>query len=464
MCLQALSLGIDIDWLISDYYPVPLNANADTFIYSIQQEAILSRDFAWLTMMMNILLKTLSFVVLLFDSNIGSQMLSTAWKQIQLFLPPTSTSNVPLNVEELKAAMESRIIAIVWVEMISTALIIILAIYANLRLSWDPLFQSKLALVTVQNTLYLKGVMGILLVMALLKNCNKSYLLSGFWSFDLNSRSPRNYKVKIDGIFLRFNGTLKFISTVIGILTLCSIIHAWAFQTIKTPKEVRVVLGIMVTSLIMTDFLAVTLFITVFCYAHKYNSLNAMNPKPALSFSNGYNQYCDDLERIDATSNKSFIVPLGVSPTSTSKITDTMILSKDVACSPSEFSRKWKSLNPGSCYNFVTSRIPTLDECKIVLERNRFYPIASGIVDGGYILRLFIVAQPVNVPVLFLCEVSFEPIKMYLKLELKLCPSQAAWGHLNALDFLETLPLVELFGDIRKQKTIRESTSPIVSE
>jgi hypothetical protein len=48
----------------------------------------------------------------------------------------------------------------------------------------------------------------------------------------------------------------------------------------------------------------------------------------------------------------------------------------------------------------------------MTFEQHRFFPVASGVVDGGCILRLFLIAKytrsPVDAPILCLCEISFE--------------------------------------------------------
>jgi hypothetical protein len=180
------SFGLDVDWLISDYYPVTLGVIEDQFIYNIQQSAIFSRNFAWYMIMMNIFLKTISLAILILDSKVGNQMINEAWDKLHLFFPPTSTK-IP---ENLNVIMESRIIAIGWVELISSLLIIILATYANLRLSWAPQFQSRPVLTTLPNILYLKGISGTLLVMALMRNCNKRAIFGCLVSSSFKPDSP----------------------------------------------------------------------------------------------------------------------------------------------------------------------------------------------------------------------------------------------------------------------------------
>ena len=478
------SFGLDVDWLISDYYPVTLGVIEDQFIYNTQQSAIFSRNFAWYMIMMNIFLKTISLAILILDSKVGNQMINEAWDKLHLFFPPTSTK-IP---ENLNVIMESRIIAIGWVELISSLLIIILATYANLRLSWAPQFQSRPVLTTLPNILYLKGISGTLLVMALMRNCNKRAIFGCLVSSSSKPDSPssHNRKVLIDRSFLRFNGTFKCFTTVIGICTWYSLLTVWSLGGGDIPKEVRIVLGMLATSMVLTDVLALALFVTVFCYAYNMSDLhtteginltrhgNSSSRRNILDYTQNEPSR-SHLQISDTTSNRSFLgsrlVSFGKPLTAKGAA---FILADNVACDPTNFSLKWKLLGPGTRFDCATTKIPTINECNMTFEQHRFFPVASGVVDGGCILRLFLIAKythsPVDAPILCLCELSFEPIKMHLQLELKLSlpanimssihsPRSLSRIDVNVEDFVEKLPLVGLFGASKISLRAKESLS-----
>lgn len=261
LSVNIFSIGLDIDWLISDYFPSSLDINQDQAMYNYKNDASFSRTIAWYLIIINTVLKIAPLIILLQKSDMGSKMLSTSWAKLHLFFPPVS-KRLP---QDTKAAIQSRIIAIIWTEFISSLLILFFTIYAKLRLSWAPQLQPNAIMwdtVTLFNSLYAKGICGLLFVMAITKNCSKRAILSEFGCVR-PSITNDTHKVLIDSSFFKFNGTFKIFNTILGSLTWYSLLSAWNLGGREIPKEVRLVLGFLTTSMVLTDVLAASICITV---------------------------------------------------------------------------------------------------------------------------------------------------------------------------------------------------------
>jgi hypothetical protein len=176
----------------------------------------------------------------------------------------------------------------------------------------------------------------------------------------------------------------------------------------------RIVLGMLATSMVLTDVLALALFVTIVCYVYSMSDLHTteeINPRHG-NRSSSRNILVDytqnepsrsHLQISDATSNRSLLGPRSVSfgKPRTAKGA-AFILADNI----------FKLLGPGTCFDCATTKIPTINECNTMFEQHRFFPVASGVVDGGCFLRLFLIAKytrsPVDAPILCLCEISFE--------------------------------------------------------
>jgi hypothetical protein len=168
----------------------------------------------------------------------------------------------------------------------------------------------------------------------------------------------------------------------------------------------RIVLGMLATSMVLTDVLALALFVTVFCYAYNMSDLYTTEGINLTRHGLDYTQNepsRSHLQISDATSNRSLLGPRSVSfgKPRTAKGA-AFILADNI----------FKLLGPGTCFDCATTKIPTINECNTMFEQHRFFPVASGVVDGGCFLRLFLIAKytrsPVDAPILCLCEISFE--------------------------------------------------------
>jgi len=236
-----------------------IDTHEDQFIYDTNQRSSLSRNIAWYLVIIGIVLKIVILVTLLRSSTIGSEILATTWKKVHVFFPPTSTKPP----ENTKAVIESRIIAIVWVEFICSSCLLFLAFYSQMRLSWAPQFFTTSSFMTMPNVLYAKGISGIILVLGILRNSRFGCLPSS----SSGSSNAHSSKVLVNRTFLRFNGTLKTINVAIGILVWIRISSAWSLGGGDIPKEVRIVLGGLTALMVLTDILCVILCLTVACYA-----------------------------------------------------------------------------------------------------------------------------------------------------------------------------------------------------
>jgi len=247
----VFSVGLDLDWLISDYYPVPINTNQLQSWY--QNEYSTVRYVTRCLLVIVIVAKIVVLGLVLRSSTVGTQILSMAWSKVRVFFPVATTGG--MTTKEIKDMLNARVLSLIWLELLGSMTMLILGVYAHARLPWAPQFLLAPTFASFSNLLYAKAASGVVLVAAILKNCTRPSVAS-------TNETPA-IKILIDQSFLRFNGTLKFFETCLGILLWINLGYAWNLGGSNTPKEVKIVLICLSIAMVLTDCVAGALWITI---------------------------------------------------------------------------------------------------------------------------------------------------------------------------------------------------------
>jgi hypothetical protein len=263
MVLYIISVCLDLDWLIGDYYPITLDKDNQLFVDGTN--SLIIKKATEYIIALGIILKVCTLLFYLKKTPTGLQVILSFWGKIKFFLP-CSLLSCSDSQNILLQSLESRVIAIIWLELVSSLVIICSSIYAHLQLSWAQQFQLKegvLALVdlAIINLLYIKGASGIIVVMAISKNCSKRAIFSEFGC--VHDDDNIRVKVLINREFLVFNGFLKLLNFSIGIIAWINLLSAWGIAGSDAPKEIKVILVILMLAHILTDILATSLFAMV---------------------------------------------------------------------------------------------------------------------------------------------------------------------------------------------------------
>ena len=271
LLLVLVSLIVDIDWLISDYSPTPLDLMTNENMFRFEQGESLTRTIIWYTTILVMLCKVIPIFITIKRSTKGKRLIRQIWSKTYAFFPPLSSSGMNLRT------LQVRTIAIIWLEIICAITVVSLAIYAQLHLSWSPIFTSAATSLTpLINILYCKGISGMLFVLGLLQHTDLVALFSEcgcrlksmYIDYQDDDRSDdeeeERTKVLIDKPFLKFNGFLKVVDMIISIISWISLIQSKELGGYDQPKEVRLVLGLIMVSLILSSVYGFFLISIVF--------------------------------------------------------------------------------------------------------------------------------------------------------------------------------------------------------
>ena len=273
--LVLVSLIVDIDWLISDYFPTSLDSMVDKDVFRFVQGESLTRTIIWYTTILAMFCKVIPIFMTIKRSTKGKHLIRQIWSKTYAFFPPLSSSEMNWK------ALQERTIAIIWLEILCAITIVSLTIYAQVHLSWSPIFTSAATSLTpLINILFCKGISGMLFVLGLLQHtdlvavfseclCLKSIYVD--YQNDDGSEGDEDEehtRVLIDKPFLRFNGFLKVVDMIISIIALISLIQSKQLGGYDQPKDVRLVLGLIMVSLVLSSiygfFLASIVFWLVY--------------------------------------------------------------------------------------------------------------------------------------------------------------------------------------------------------
>lgn len=234
-------------------------------MFRFEQGESLTRIFTRYLTMVGIPFKVIPIFIQLNGSKNGKRLIHQLWKKMHAFFPPLPSSLAQENSLEV---LQIRIIAIIWLEILCAIIIASLTIYAQVHLSWSPIFTTTTLFTPLVNILYCKVISGIIYVIGLVQNTDLFAVLSECGCFksmhyqyhqDDSSNNDGAYeegrltKVLIDRPFLKFNGFLKIVDTIVSIIAWVSLFQSKQLGGLDQPKEVRLVLGFVILSLVLSS-------------------------------------------------------------------------------------------------------------------------------------------------------------------------------------------------------------------
>ncbi len=240
-----VSICIDIDFLLSNFFPEPINEDINSL--RMDQDESLTRLFALYGIIFNIGLKPFSLVGCLNASSRGRNIRNRMWERGHVLLPPLS-HQIP---EDLNNVIQSRAIAIAWIELICCVLYF--ACIFSIEMDWvsSTAFQEGTN-ISLEGSLILKATSGVIVLLSLRQHIN----MKDFWShfgcrIRSNSGSPTNASSSAFRKSLRCIFLTKSIDFSIAVLIWIKLVQSRDGIRWNAPKDLKA----------MTDLiLAITLF------------------------------------------------------------------------------------------------------------------------------------------------------------------------------------------------------------
>lgn len=205
-------------------------------------------------------------------SKSGQGLFWAVWKRLNYFFPPCTTRNP----KDIFGAIQTRVIAIEWIELVCSISMLLLAIYAYVQLGWSVLFTYPAPLMPLKSIMLIKALVSLFVYASCMKNTNLIAFFSEFGcrpscknirdgKTDDGTYFGTQRKVNVDGDFLCFNAFTKVLDLMIGVLVWLEVIWVILHMGVwkSQPKAIRVVLGGVIVLQLMTDFLVVLLGIVV---------------------------------------------------------------------------------------------------------------------------------------------------------------------------------------------------------
>jgi hypothetical protein len=270
---------MDFDWLSSCYDIASLDGTADynnkTYNYATSLGCMglsLVGKISWWAILLNIPIKAVMMFMTVRRSKSGQGLLWAIWKRLNFFFPPCTTRNP----KDVSGAIQTRVIAIEWMELVCSISMLLLTVYVYIQLAWSVLFTYPAPLIPLKVIMLIKGLVGLLVYASCMKNTN---LLAFFSEFGCrpsckNIRDGKTTdgtsvgtqrKVNVDGDFLCFNTFTKVLDLMVGVVLWVQVIWVISHMGVwkSEPKAIRVVLGGIIFLQLITDFLVVILGIVV---------------------------------------------------------------------------------------------------------------------------------------------------------------------------------------------------------
>ncbi len=262
-----ISTSIEVDYLISDYYPLSMRANnEDEMERHFLQSPIATRNFTWYCVLFTSILKIMSFFDLALHSRSGKMLMKRLWSKTQYFIPPLFFQ-IPVPTE-LVINLENRIIALTWLQFISSVTLFTLVIINHFKLRWSVHLNTAKFVLPLKLLMLVKSFTGFIFIISVLHD---SYLPDVFAEFGCsihcinfcraNRRTnlaidvSRPTKLRVDKKMLRRNSGLKFIDLLVSVPLWQTLIWAHRLGGRYKPKEVRVFLGILSIILFVIDII-----------------------------------------------------------------------------------------------------------------------------------------------------------------------------------------------------------------
>ena len=230
------------------------------------KSSFVTRNFTWYCVLVTFILKIISFFDLALHSRSGRILLERLWSKLQYFIPPIFFQ-VP-EPTKLVLNLENRIIALSWLQFISSMTLFILVVIIHFKLRWSVHLNTVEFLLPMNLLLLIKSFTGFILVISVLHD---SYLPGVFAEFGCSHHCThfckisrrtlhvtdvsRSTKLRVDKKMLKINFCLKFIDLLLSVPLWQTLIWAHRLGGRFKPKEVRVLLGITSIILLLIDLI-----------------------------------------------------------------------------------------------------------------------------------------------------------------------------------------------------------------
>ena len=257
--MLIFSIISDIDWLSSSYRPAPVsNHEFASVVGAIQLLPI--GHVVWFVMLLNLFIKT----YLIFSSTSltesGRKLQLDLWKRAQFFGPPC-TFNAPADLHNV---IQTRIIAIQWIQLICSIGMLIVAMVVYIQMSWSPHFNLRSPFVPFKLLLIFKGITGMGIFFGIMRNTNVETFSSEFGcrlckTKNTQSKKKNGLRVKVDGEFICFTLCIKSVDFLVGLLIWVGLIWIYNLGTSSQSKPVRTLLQFVVILQLVTDVWVVVL-------------------------------------------------------------------------------------------------------------------------------------------------------------------------------------------------------------
>ena len=409
---------IDLGWLLFPLSPSPLNAQADVIAYNNSQEESGSRLFCWYCLLAAMLLNVVTTFWALKSRPKSLQVLIKLWEKVQLFLPA-------LRLDE--DSLQSRIIAIVWLHILSFCVFLSVALLATFQLGWSPQFSTPYPYLSLKTILYIKAGTCLIVVSGILHNSDIWEIFAEFGCIKpcqgryLSRRSRLFLKrgfhgpaVLITPSFISFNGVVKIFDAIAGVFMWISLVHARAIDGYNAIQQIQAMIGLSFLALSLSDLWGFVLVAAVF-----YHSKLAIK---------NYDEHNADLE--DKDSDIEDQLSRHIAAIETKQLYEIK--------NPNDFSLTWRSLPCGMIVqSSTTDKCPNLDQCNEYIKNRGFIIVASGILHRE-VIKIFAFALNDNIQCLVAVEFDWRSRGSCIQLK---CPVKSFLEF-----FLQKFNAEELFG------------------
>jgi len=276
--VTLLSIFTDLDWLVSNTRPVPLD-KANNFNPYKPQGAL--SKLAGLALGFNILFKLGMVWSITSGSREGFGMLKKfVVKPLKFFLP---TLGMP---RTLKKDIAKRLIAIGWIELVCALGMLILSFVAMTAMGSHPHFINDSAGIPLTYIMLLKAVSSLFVFGSVLRNTDMGDFFKEFGCLSLGCKSwykqrkkrlreKRGFsapKVLVDEDYISSVRGTKLFDMAMGLWVWIGLGHAISFGGGRASKGVRVITGLAVTCQVLSDILVVLLLVVVGWYVRIVDS------------------------------------------------------------------------------------------------------------------------------------------------------------------------------------------------
>jgi hypothetical protein len=426
-----ISFVNDTIWLFSNSVVHSLQnlEKNDELVYELRQKESLNFQIAWYLLLLSILGKIGAWISMLRQEDMGRKIMKEMWKKIFVFFPPGSM-RLPENV---CTEVESRIIAIVWLEFVFTLSLTILTLYSHTRLFWAEQFSAAVVVASLINLLYIKIFCELVFLLSLLKNCSwiGVFSQSGCGKcFTMNSVDVNKVKISLE--FFRFNWAAKALTMLPSCFLWISLESSFRMGGPNVPSQIRSTLSLITTCLSLLDLYCIILFIIATCYA---SSAKDQFPNWIVG-----EQSDDNYDFNNNIRSSQDLFEMRLSSADISSHNSSLKLDSNIEFDDDRFQEYWRTFQQQVQFNYKISRVPTIDECQSILASNLFYTIASGHIDAN-IYKVFFIGKS-NIAIC-LAQMTVNPNQRFISIILK--------SNRKSMlrKFINNIPFDELFGNMR---------------